>query len=100
MERMRRSTGFFELLAPVLGKDIKQITHQLHWKPPGAKYTSYRFHQDARFRAGRIREFDYLRSTVTTGLAIDRQTVDNGALRIIPRSHREAIWDFPMTGPS
>ena len=99
MERMRRSTGFFELLAPVLGKDIKQITHQLHWKPPGAKYTSYRFHQDARFRAGRIREFDYLRSTVTTGLAIDRQTVDNGALRIIPRSHQRGYLGLSDDGP-
>lgn len=99
MERMRRSAKFYEVLAPFLGPDIKQITHQIHWKPPGAKYTSYRFHQDARFRAGKVKDFDYLRSTVTTGLAIDRQTVENGALRIIPRSHRLGYLGLSDDGP-
>jgi hypothetical protein len=37
MERMRRSEKYFEVLAPFLGADIKQISHQIHWKPPGAK---------------------------------------------------------------
>jgi phytanoyl-CoA dioxygenase PhyH len=99
MERIRRSSRFHDVLAPLLGPDIKQITHQLHWKPPGAKYTSYRFHQDARFRAGKVREFDYLGSTVTTGLAIDPQTVENGALRIIPRSHRLGYLGLSDDGP-
>jgi hypothetical protein len=49
LERMRRSDRFFSVLQPFLGDDIKQISHQIHWKPPGAKYTFYRFHQDARF---------------------------------------------------
>ncbi len=84
MESMRRSPKYFEVLQPFLGSDIKQMSHQVHWKPPGAKYTSYRFHQDARFRTGNLTEHDYLRSTVTTGLAIDRQTVENGALRVFP----------------
>ena len=88
MEQMRRSDKYFAVLEPFLGPDIKQITHQVHWKPPGAKYTSYRFHQDARFREGNIKDFNFLRSTVTTGLAIDRQTVENGALRVMPGSHR------------
>jgi ectoine hydroxylase-related dioxygenase (phytanoyl-CoA dioxygenase family) len=88
MERMRRSEKFFKVLEPFLGPDIKQISHQVHWKPPGAKYTFYRFHQDARFREGRIKNHDYLESTLTTGLAIDRQTAANGALRVIPKSHR------------
>lgn len=99
MERIRRSAKFQAVLAPLLGSDIRQITHQLHWKPPGAKYTSYRFHQDARFRAGKVKEFDYLRSTVTTGLAIDPQTVENGALRIIPRSHRLGYLGLSDDGP-
>src|SRR5208283_3669547 len=38
MERMRRSEKYLAVLEPFLGKDIKQITHQIHWKPPGAKY--------------------------------------------------------------
>jgi len=99
MERMRRSEKYFEVLAPFLGADIKQISHQIHWKPPGAKYTSYRFHQDARFRQGNLKDSSYLRSTVTTGLAIDRQTVDNGALRIMPRSHRLGYLGLSDDGP-
>ncbi len=55
MERMRRSDKYLAVLKPFLGEDIKQITHQVHWKPPGAKYTFYRFHQDARFRQGTSR---------------------------------------------
>jgi phytanoyl-CoA hydroxylase len=86
LERMRRDERYFRLLEPFLGRDIKQITHQIHWKPPGAKYTFYRYHQDARFRnAAAVRNM--LHGTVTTGLAIDRQTAANGALRVIPRSH-------------
>jgi phytanoyl-CoA hydroxylase len=99
MERMRRSEKFQAVLEPFLGPDIKQITHQLHWKPTGAKYTSYRFHQDARFRQGKAKDFDYLKSTVTTGLAIDRQTVENGALRVIPKSHRLGYLGLSDDGP-
>src|SRR5580658_7637279 len=99
MERMRRSEKYFAVLEPFLGDDIKQITHQVHWKPPGAKYTSYRFHQDARFREGNIKDFSYRQSTVTTGLAIDRQTVENGALRVMPRSHRLGYLGLSDDGP-
>lgn len=99
MERLRRSERFHAVLEPFLGQDIKQITHQLHWKPPGAKYTSYRFHQDARFREGKVKDFDLLRSSVTTGLAIDRQTVANGALRVIPASHRLGYLGLSDDGP-
>jgi ectoine hydroxylase-related dioxygenase (phytanoyl-CoA dioxygenase family) len=85
-EELRRDPRYFSLLEPFLGRDIKQITHQLHWKPPGAKYTFYRYHQDARFRnQSAVRNLLY--GTVTTGLAIDPQTVANGALQVVPRSH-------------
>jgi ectoine hydroxylase-related dioxygenase (phytanoyl-CoA dioxygenase family) len=99
MERMRRSDEYFRVLAPFLGDDIKQISHQVHWKPPGAKYTSYRFHQDARFREGSIKDFNFVRSSVTTGLAIDRQTAANGALRVIPKSHRLGYLGLSDDGP-
>ena len=36
---------------------------------------------------------------MTTGLAIDRQTVDNGALRIMPRSHRLGYLGLSDDGP-
>jgi hypothetical protein len=99
LESMRRSGRFFGVLQPFLGPDIRQISHQIHWKPPGAKYTFYRFHQDARFRSGNLTGHDYLRSTVTTGLAIDRQTVENGALRIFPGSHRLGYLGLSDDGP-
>jgi ectoine hydroxylase-related dioxygenase (phytanoyl-CoA dioxygenase family) len=99
LDRMRRSAQYFAVLEPFLGPDIKQISHQIHWKPPGAKYTSYRFHQDARFRTGNLTEHDYLHSTVTTGLAIDRQTIENGALRIFPHSHRLGYLGLADDGP-
>jgi ectoine hydroxylase-related dioxygenase (phytanoyl-CoA dioxygenase family) len=83
---MRRDPRYYDVLEPFLGPDIKQIAHQIHWKPPGAKYTFYRFHQDARFRNQEaVRNLLY--GTVNTGLAIDRQTAANGALQLIPRSH-------------
>jgi ectoine hydroxylase-related dioxygenase (phytanoyl-CoA dioxygenase family) len=99
MEQMRRSPKYNGVLAPFLGADIKQISHQIHWKPPGAKYTSYRFHQDARFREGNVKDFSHLQSTLTTGLAIDRQTVANGALRVIPRSHTLGYLGLSDDGP-
>jgi phytanoyl-CoA hydroxylase len=99
MEQMRRSQKYLRVLEPFLGADVKQISHQIHWKPPGAKYTSYRFHQDARFREGNIKDFGYLQSTVTTGLAIDRQTAANGALRVIPRSHTLGYLGLSDDGP-
>jgi ectoine hydroxylase-related dioxygenase (phytanoyl-CoA dioxygenase family) len=99
MEEMRRSRHYYAVLEPLLGRDIKQISHQIHWKPPGAKYTSYRFHQDARFREGSLKAFDYLASSVTTGLAIDRQTAENGALRFFPRSQRLGYLGLSDDGP-
>ena len=85
-ERLRRDERYLRVLEPLLGRDIRHITHQIHWKPPGAKYTFYRYHQDARFRNPAATR-NLLAGTVTTGLAIDRQTAANGALRVIPRSH-------------
>ncbi len=99
MERMRRSARYYAVLQPFLGLDIRQIAHQVHWKPPGAKYTFYRFHQDARFREGNSKDFAFVRSNVTTGLAIDPQTKENGALRVIPRSHRRGYLGLADDGP-
>ncbi len=99
MERMRRSAKFRDVLEPFLGPDIRQISHQIHWKPPGAKYTSYRFHQDARFRSGPLTDPQLIHSSITTGLAIDRQSPANGALRIFPGSHRLGYLGLSDDGP-
>ena len=79
LERLRRDERYLTLLEPLLGRDIKQITHQIHWKPPGAKYTFYRYHQDARFRNPTVTR-NMLYGTVNTGLAIDAQTATNGTI--------------------
>jgi len=43
LERMRRREEYFQVLGPLLGPDIKQISHQIHWKPPGANTRSTAF---------------------------------------------------------
>ncbi len=87
-ERFRRSEAYFTLLEPILGDSIKQVAQQIHWKPPGARLTGYRFHQDLRFRAARDAYRDITGSTVNTGLAIDPSTRENGCLQVIPGSHK------------
>lgn len=87
-DRMRSHPGYLELLEPLLGPNIKQVTQQLHWKPPGARVSGYRFHQDLMFREARHAYDDVVRDTVNVGLAIDRATPANGCLRVVPGSHR------------
>jgi phytanoyl-CoA hydroxylase len=89
LEEMRRSPKFFEILAPLLGPDIKQMVNQIHWKHPGGKYTYYRYHQDVRFRKRRDLMSNLDRHYVTTGLAINRQDARNGALKLFPYSHKK-----------
>ena len=99
LEAQRRDMRYFELLEPLLGPDIKQISNQIHWKPPGAKYTSYRFHQDVRFRE-KPEAFTNLETHyITTGLAIDRQDAENGALRMFPASHTRGYLGLNDDGP-
>jgi ectoine hydroxylase-related dioxygenase (phytanoyl-CoA dioxygenase family) len=99
LEQLRRDPRYYDVLSPFLGTDIKQIAHQLHWKPPGAKYTFYRYHQDARFREASDGAATQLHGSVTTGLAIDPQTVANGALRVIPKSHTRGYLGLSDDGP-
>ncbi|MEO0939574.1 MAG: phytanoyl-CoA dioxygenase family protein [Pseudomonadota bacterium] len=86
-EEFRRSEAYCILLEPLLGQNIKQVAQQIHWKPPGANLTGYRFHQDLRFREAQDAYTDIVASTVTTGLAIDPSTRENGCLQVVPRSH-------------
>ena len=86
-EAFRRRQEYFAVLEPILGCDIKQVAQQIHWKPPGANVTGYRFHQDLRFRDPSGYD-DVAFNTVTTGLAIDRATRENGCLQVIPGSQK------------
>lgn len=87
-EKFRRSDRYLTLLEPILGRDIKQIAQQIHWKPPGAGLTGYRWHQDLRFRPKQEAFREIERSSVTAGLAVDPSTRENGCLQVIPRSHK------------
>jgi len=87
LEQFRRDPRVMEVLEPLLGRDIKQIINQLHWKPPGAAAADFAFHQDARFRRPREAYRNLAVSYVQTGIAIDRHTRENGCMRVLPGSH-------------
>lgn len=86
--RHRRSERMLALLAPIVGSDIKQLVEQLHWKPPGAGKTGYRFHQDYRFRPNPEQYQDIVANSVNVGIAIDPCKRENGCLRVFPNSHK------------
>jgi ectoine hydroxylase-related dioxygenase (phytanoyl-CoA dioxygenase family) len=98
LEAVRRDPRYLALLAPLLGRDIKQIINQLHWKPPGAAAAEFAFHQDARFRRPRSAYRNLLTSYVQTGIAIDPHRAANGAMRLYPGSHR--LGEKPLAGPA
>jgi ectoine hydroxylase-related dioxygenase (phytanoyl-CoA dioxygenase family) len=95
LERIRRDSRIFEILEPLLGRDIKQIINQLHWKPPGAASSDFAFHQDARFRRPPDAYRNLATSYVQTGIAIDRHDAANGAMRVVPGSHRLGALTIP-----
>lgn len=99
LEQLRRDPRLLPLLQPLLGRDIKQIANQIHWKPPGGKLTSYRYHQDIRFREHPEDFSDIAGGCLNLGLAIDAQTAANGALRLMPASHRNGYLGLSDDGP-
>ena len=88
LDRYRTDRRLLEILAPLIGRDLKQIINQLHWKPPGAAEAEFGYHQDIRFRRPRAAYRDPEHSYVQTGIAIDPHRPANGAMRVIPGSHR------------
>ncbi len=97
-ESFRRRPEFFELLEPLLGKNIKQVAQQIHWKPPGADQTGYRFHQDLRFRENGAQLGNLLTDSIQVGLAIDESGRHNGCLQIIPRGHEHGYLGLSDEG--
>jgi hypothetical protein len=75
-----------EVLEPLIGRNLKQIINQIHWKVKGGA-GDFAWHQDSRFR---LPEWAYRNlgfSYVQTGLAIDPHRPESGCMRFIPRSH-------------
>ena len=95
LEKFRRDPRMFEVLEPLLGRDIKQIVNQLHWKPPGAAAADFAFHQDVRFRRPREAYRNLAVSYVQTGIAIDPHSRGNGSMRVLPGSHLSGELAIP-----
>jgi ectoine hydroxylase-related dioxygenase (phytanoyl-CoA dioxygenase family) len=93
LDAVRFDPRFAALLEPLIGRDIKQIINQLHWKAPGAA-GDFAWHQDSRFR----RPVDCYRNLATsyvqTGLAIDPHGPESGGMRFVPRSHVHGDLDL------
>lgn len=88
LEKVRRDPRWVPLLKPLIGADVKQIINQVHWKPPGAAAAEFAFHQDVKSRRPRWAYRNLPGCYVQTGLAIDSHRGANGAMRILPGSHK------------
>lgn len=89
LDALRTDRRFAALLAPLIGQDIKQIIHQIHWKPRGVGAGGdFAWHQDSRSRRPREAYRDLANAYVQTGLALDPHTPESGCLRVVPGSHR------------
>ena len=98
LEKVRRDPRYLELLGPLLGRNMKQIINQLHWKPPGAAQAEFAFHQDVRFRRPAEAYRNLGESYVQTGIAVDRHTAKSGAMRVLPGS--QALGAVDLESPA
>ena len=90
---VRLDTRFVKLLEPFIGRDLKQIINQVHWKAPGS-LGDFAWHQDSRFRRPASAYRNLATAYVQTGLAIDPHTPESGCMRFIPRSHLRGDLDM------
>ena len=86
LDRVRLDRRFAALLEPLIGRDLKQIINQVHWKAPGA-IGEFAWHQDSRSRRPASAYRNLADSYVQTGLAIDPHNPESGGMRFIPKSH-------------
>jgi ectoine hydroxylase-related dioxygenase (phytanoyl-CoA dioxygenase family) len=96
LNAVRLDRRFASILAPLIGRDLKQIINQIHWKAPGSA-GDFAWHQDSRFRKP-VRAYRNLGDAyVQTGLALDPHTPEAGCLRFVPGSH---LWGaLPLDVP-
>lgn len=86
LNRVRLDRRIARLLEPMIGRNLKQIINQVHWKVPGS-LGDFAWHQDSRSRRPASAFRSLAASYVQTGLAIDPHRPESGCLRFIPRSH-------------
>ena len=87
LNAVRLDRRFARLLEPLIGRDLKQIINQLHWKTPGSR-GDFAWHQDSRFRLPEAAYRHLGKSYVQTGLAIDPHNPGSGGMHLVPGSHR------------
>ncbi len=85
--RWRIERRLLDIVRTLLGDDLKQIVNQISWKPAGVA-NGHAFHQDSRFRRPRSAFRDLAASYVQTMIAIDRHSMENGCVLVLPGSHR------------
>lgn len=86
LNRVRLDRRIAQLLQPLIGRNLKQIINQVHWKAPGS-LGDFAWHQDSRSRRPASAYRNLADSYVQTGLAIDPHTPQSGCMRFIPGSH-------------
>ena len=86
LNRVRLDRRIARLLEPLIGRNLKQIINQVHWKAPGS-IGDFAWHQDSRSRRPASAYRNLADSYVQTGLAIDQHTPASGCMRFIPGSH-------------
>ena len=93
LNAVRLDPRFAAVLEPLLGRDLKQIINQIHWKAPGA-LGDFAWHQDARFRLPAEAYRNLATSYIQTGLAIDPHTPQSGCMKFIRGSHTHGDLDL------
>ena len=86
LNAVRLDTRIAALLEPLIGRNLKQIINQVHWKAPGS-LGDFAWHQDSRSRRPASAFRNLATSYVQTGLAIDPHEPASGGMRFIPGSH-------------
>lgn len=92
MNQYRTDPRLLELVEPLLGNSLKQIINQIHWKEPESQ-VSWPTHRDVRTRKPSSAFTDLYTSWVQTGIAIDPQSKENGAMKIVVGSHKDVEHD-------
>ena len=98
LDAVRLDPRFAALLEPLIGRDIKQIINQIHWKAPGA-VGDFAWHQDSRFRRPAPAYRNLGTSYVQTGLAIDLHNPESGGMRFVRGSHRRGALPLDEVTP-
>lgn len=87
---MRIDPRMLRILEPLIGLNARQIINQLHWKTPGSAF-SVNYHRDRENRKPDEAFRNLAASYIQTGTAVDPMTPENGALLVVPGSHRDPI---------